>query len=228
MRKNILTFLLSCFAIVAFGQNGVQVTNSGGPQAGKTGVTVGAVGNTTAVPTTDYSWIQSSSGPLLLNPLSGNSPTGVQTNNYVAIGIPRANIPFPANVPQGYNLLVGGKVMCEELKIKLIAGWYDHVFNEEYQLMTLDSLQCYITEYNHLPDVPSAAEVAENGIMAGEMTGILLKKIEELTLYMIEQNKQNVEQSEAMSTQQKQIQLLKEQNELLMQQLQLLISKQQN
>ena len=189
----------------------IQVSQSGDPVAGKTGITMGAFGN--AQPAAgSYSWIQAANGPLLLNPLSGNTLT-TQTNNYVAIGIQKANI--PASVPVGYNLLVQGKIMCEELKIKLIGGWYDHVFATDYKLMPLETLENYITKNNRLPDIPSAAEVEENGIMAGEMNGLLLKKVEELTLYMIEQNKTNATQAE-------QIELLKKQNELLMQQVQLL------
>jgi len=194
----------------------LQVTNSGAPVVNslKSGITMGAVGTSTAVSATDYSWIQSSSGPLLLNPLSTNTLTGLQSQNFVCIGIAKANI--PATVPNGYNLLVQGKIMCEELKIKLIGGWYDHVFASDYKLMSVDSLQSYIALNQHLPDVPSAKEVEENGIMAGEMNGILLKKVEELTLYMIEQNKN-------ISNQEIEIELLKKQNELLMQQVQLLV-----
>jgi hypothetical protein len=215
MKKHILTILFICFsAISVIGQNGLQVTNSGAPQTGQTGITLGSVGVATPVPTSDYSWIQSSSGPLLLNPSLGNTLT-TQTNNFVCIGMKRTDIPLPSSVPVGYNLLVQGKIMCEELKIKLKSGWYDYVFAPNYKLMSVDSLQNYITVNNHLPDVPSAAEVEENGIMAGEMNAILLKKIEELTLYMIAQNKN-------ISTQAEQIELLKKQNELLMAQLQLL------
>jgi|GEM_PF-1972859 hypothetical protein len=196
----------------------LQVTNSGAPVLNtlKSGITMGAVGTSTATPASDYSWIQSSSGPLLLNPLSPNTLAGSQSQNFVCIGIAKASI--PATVPNGYNLLVQGKIMCEELKIKLIGGWYDHVFASDYKLMSVDSLQSYISLNHHLPDVPSAKEVEENGVMAGEMSGILLKKVEELTLYMIEQNK-NISNQEA------QIELLKKQNELLMQQVQLLVSK---
>jgi hypothetical protein len=211
----------------------IQVSQSGAPVSpitARTGLTFGSVGTTAPIPLTDYSWIQASSGPLLLNPLSGNTLAGIQTNNYVVIGIQKTDI--PASVPGGYNLLVGGKIMCEELKIKLKSGWYDHVFAADYNLMSVDSLQNYIALNNHLPDVPSAVEVEENGIMAGEMNGILLKKIEELTLYMIEQNKnisdqntQNQVQAQAIANQEQQIKLLKQQNELLMQQLQLLLEQ---
>jgi len=198
----------------------IQITNSPaltGLRTAKAGLTLGSFG-TGVAPLTDYSWIQSSSGPLLLNPLSGNTLAGAQTNNYVAIGIQQASI--PAGAPNGYNLLVGGKILCEELKIKLNSGgtWYDYVLKPDYKLMALDSLELYISQNSHLPDVPSEAEVKENGIMAGEMSGILLKKIEELTLYMIEQNKN-------ITVQETEIELLKKQNELLMQQLQLLVEK---
>ena len=210
----------------------IQITNSGAPTSPittKTGLTLGSVGTSTPASSTDYSWIQSSSGPLLLNPLSSNTLT-TQSQNFVCIGIAKTNI--PASVPVGYNLLVQGKIMCEELKIKLIGGWYDHVFASDYKLMSLDSLENYITQNSHLPDIPSAAEVETNGIMAGEMNGLLLKKVEELTLYMIEQNKniasqntQNQLQAQAISDQTEQIKLLKEQNELLMQQVKLLQQK---
>ena len=212
-------------------QNGnFQITNSGaltGLANAKTGLSFGSNVTSMAAPT-DYSWIQSSNGPLLLNPLSTTTLT-TQANNYVAIGYSANTSTTPG---LGYNLLVAGKIMCEELKIKIKSGssWPDYVFSADYKLMSVDSLQRFIIQNNHLPDVPSASEVEENGIMAGEMSGILLKKIEELTLYMIEQNKnmavqntQNEMQAQAISNQQEQIELLKKQNELLMQQLQLLV-----
>lgn len=213
----------------------IQINNSGAPalltDVTKYGLTMGFNGNTTKA-ATDYSWIQSSNGPIILNPLSGNTLSGTQTNNYVAIGLPKSAI--VGTVGNGYNLLVGGKILCEELKIKLNSGstWYDHVLKPEYKLMTLDSLESFITENSHLPDIPSEAEVRENGIMAGEMNGLLLKKVEELTLYMIEQNKnistqniQNQMQAKAIADQAEQIKFLKEQNELLIQQMKLLMQK---
>jgi hypothetical protein len=194
----------------------IQITNSQtAPDITKTGLTLGSLGTSIAA-ATDYSWIQSSHGPLLLNPSSGNTLT-TQTNNYVAIGY-LTNPSLAPTVGVGYNLLVAGKIMCEELKIKIKSSpnWPDYVFASDYKLMTIDSLQSYIIQNSHLPNVPSAKEVEENGIMAGEMNGILLKKVEELTLYMIEQNKTS-------STQAEQIELLKKQNELLMEQVQLLV-----
>jgi hypothetical protein len=196
-----------------------QITNSGTPPATsatvKMGLTMGHLGNASSTALNQYSWIQSVSGPLLLNPNAGNTLT-TQTNNYVGIGLTKDAI--AGTVGNGYNLLVGGKILCEELKIKLNAGssWYDYVLQPDYKLITLDSLELFINQNSHLPDIPSEAEVKENGIMAGEMNGLLLKKVEELTLYMIEQNKNAAAQAE-------QIELLKKQNELLMKQMEILV-----
>jgi hypothetical protein len=92
-----------------------------------------------------------------------------------------------------YKLYVGGRVICEELKVKLQGNWPDFVFAKNHQLLSLDSVETYIKENNHLPNVPSAQEVKENGIEAGEMLRIQMQKIEELTLYMIEMKKENDE-----------------------------------
>lgn len=74
--------------------------------------------------------------------------------------------------------------------------WPDFVFEKGYKLRTLQEIEQHINENGHLPEVPSEAEVAENGINLTEMDAKLLQKIEELTLYLIEQNKQNQEQQE--------------------------------
>lgn len=68
--------------------------------------------------------------------------------------------------------------------------WADFVFEEDYKLMSTDELRTFITVNNHLPNVPSAKTVEEEGIDLAEMNKILLQKVEELTLYMLEQQKQ--------------------------------------
>lgn len=68
-------------------------------------------------------------------------------------------------------------------------GWADYVFDDDYLLMSLSELEEYIKEHKHLPGVPSAATVAEEGIDLAEMNKILLEKIEELTLRVIELEK---------------------------------------
>jgi trimeric autotransporter adhesin len=64
--------------------------------------------------------------------------------------------------------------------------WADYVFNEDYKLMSLLEVESFIKLNKHLPEIPSADEVKENGHKLGEMDVLLLKKVEELTLYLID------------------------------------------
>ena len=91
----------------------------------------------------------------------------------------------------GYLLAVDGKVICEELRIQNATMWPDYVFNEDYKLKNLDVLEKEIQVAKHLPGVPSAEEVKENGVAVGEMQRIMMEKIEELTLYVIQLKKEN-------------------------------------
>jgi hypothetical protein len=70
-----------------------------------------------------------------------------------------------------------------------MTGWSDFVFKKEYNLPTLEEVEKHINEKGHLENIPSEEEVLKNGINLGEMDAKLLQKIEELTMYMIEQNK---------------------------------------
>lgn len=90
---------------------------------------------------------------------------------------------------KGYRLGVKGKIAAEEVKVALYSVWPDFVFEEEYNLPTLKEVENHIKEKGHLKDIPSAREVAENGIFLGKMDSKLLQKIEELTLYTIQQEK---------------------------------------
>ena len=87
-----------------------------------------------------------------------------------------------------WRLAVGGKIRAEEINVE--TGWADFVFENDYELRTLEEVEQHINEKGHLPEIPSEAEVTENGIYLGEMNAKLLQKIEELTLYLIEQNKE--------------------------------------
>ena len=91
---------------------------------------------------------------------------------------------FPGN----HKLRVEGSIGAREIKVEA-TGWSDFVFEKDYDLRTLAEVEKHITEHGHLPEIPSEAEVTENGINLGEMNAKLLQKIEELTLYLIEQNK---------------------------------------
>ena len=90
----------------------------------------------------------------------------------------------------GYKLAVAGDIISEEVQVQLQTDWPDYVFEADYDLTTLEETETFIETEGHLPNIPSAQEVAEAGIALGEMNALLLEKIEELTLHLIEQNKQ--------------------------------------
>ncbi|WP_435624321.1 fibronectin type III domain-containing protein [Flagellimonas sp.] len=92
-------------------------------------------------------------------------------------------------IPSGYRLAVNGKILAEELKIQPQSQWPDYVFQSDYFLPSLKQVENYIKENGHLEDIPSAAEVEQNGIELGEMNKRLLEKIEQLTLYIISMDK---------------------------------------
>jgi len=91
-----------------------------------------------------------------------------------------------------YILYVRKGIKAEQVKVESPAtnGWADYVFKKDYKLRTLQEVEQHIAEKGHLPNIPSATEVEKNGINLGEMDAKLLEKIEELTLYSIDQNKQ--------------------------------------
>ncbi len=103
-------------------------------------------------------------------------------NNGGIVGIGTTN-PDP-----NFKLSVNGSIRSKEVNVE--ANWSDFVFLENYELLTLEEVEQHINENGHLPEIPSEAEVSENGINLGEMDAKLLQKIEELTLYLIQQNKE--------------------------------------
>lgn len=91
--------------------------------------------------------------------------------------------------PDDYTLMVGGKILAEEVRIKLIKDWADYAFAKDYPLKSLNEVEEFIRANHHLPEIPSAAEVEKTGVSLGHMQSQLLLKVEELTLYLIRQNK---------------------------------------
>ncbi|WP_418498521.1 hypothetical protein [Flagellimonas sp.] len=94
------------------------------------------------------------------------------------------NLGIGTSDPGDYKLAVKGKIRAEEIKVE--TGWADYVFEEGYDLPSLEEVEKHIKEKGHLINIPSAKEVEENGIELGEMNKLLLEKIEELTLYLIQ------------------------------------------
>lgn len=104
-----------------------------------------------------------------------NGKVGMGTSNFVG----------------NFRLYVKDGILTERVKVELQGNWPDFVFAEEHPLSELDSVEQYINENHHLPGIPSAETVAEEGIDLGNMDAALLQKIEELTLYVIQLKKDN-------------------------------------
>jgi hypothetical protein len=91
-----------------------------------------------------------------------------------------------------YRMFVKDGIRTEKIKVDIASsnGWADYVFEKNYNLMPLNELESFISQNKHLPEVPTTNEAIENGIELKEMNILLLKKIEELTLYVIQQQKE--------------------------------------
>ena len=120
-----------------------------------------------------------------------HSTIKLAVNGPVAIGLNSA-LPDGVKLAVDGDFLLDGKMVSREIEVRLDV-WPDFVFADDYNLMTLDQVENYILQNSRLPEVPSEAEVVANGVNLGEMSAILLQKIEELTLHVIELNKQNQE-----------------------------------
>ncbi len=125
----------------------------------------------------------SGGGNISMTTTSGGNIT-MNPSGQVSIGVSVA-------AAAAYKPTVSGKILCEELKVKLrSAGWPDYVFDKKYQLPALTEVEKFIQQYKHLPNIPSAVEVEKNGIEVGDMQKRMMEKIEELTLYVIELKKE--------------------------------------
>lgn len=131
--------------------------------------------------------------PLIWGDFSANS---LKFNGKTGIGMGTNN--FPNSVGgadvSGYNLFVRGGILSDEVRVR--TTWSDYVFYDDYKLPTLEEVEKHIKDNGHLINVPSAKEVESQGIEVGQMAKIQQEKIEELTLYIIEQNKVNKQQGE--------------------------------
>lgn len=125
-------------------------------------------------------------------PLTLNGKIGINTDNtlenYGLMIRGRVGIDVSRDLlTDDYKLTVSGGILTDRVLIKYVTEWSDYVFDDGYSLMPLHKLRQFISTNRHLPDVPSETEVKENGIELKEMQNILLKKIEELTLYILQQ-----------------------------------------
>lgn len=102
--------------------------------------------------------------------------------------IVQGNVGIGTTDPGIYKLAVEGRIGARSIKVTS-ASWADFVFDEAYSLMSLSKVEAYIESNKHLPEIPSAEQVKENGFVLEEMDALLLQKIEELTLHLIAQEK---------------------------------------
>ncbi|MBL7729842.1 MAG: hypothetical protein JNM88_01580 [Chitinophagaceae bacterium] len=131
------------------------------------------------------SFISHSTSGLYLGVNDGNIRLDV-TNGHVAIG----PVVLTGANADAYKLAVNGKIICEEVMVKLAGSWPDYVFADNYKLRPIREVEQFIAANKHLPNIPAAADMEKTGIEVGDMQKKMMEKIEELTLYIIELQKQ--------------------------------------
>lgn len=130
------------------------------------------------MPASRFSFFSDEAGSSELMTILGTGNIGIGTNN-----------------PQA-KLAVKGDICAQKVKVAANGCWADYVFHPSYKLRPLSELEQYIHEQQHLPEIPTASEVEKEGIDLGNNQTLLLKKIEELTLYVIDLNKQVKQQQQ--------------------------------
>jgi len=118
------------------------------------------------------------------------SPSSTGKNNWISWGTPKMSILRNGNVGIGKKtpsakLHVNGKIISEEIVVENVSG-ADFVFEDDYDLRSLEETEAFIKENKHLPEIPSAAAMAEDGLGLKKMNILLLQKIEEMTLHQID------------------------------------------
>jgi hypothetical protein len=159
---------------------------------------------------TNVLYLESSGENSARSPLPyGGGPNSYFTKLYVDGGlITTGNVGVGISNPTD-KLAVNGTIHSKEVKVD-IQGWPDYVFQTDYQQKSLSEIEAYIQSHKHLPEVPAAKEIESSGLLLGEMNKILLKKIEELTLHLIDKDKQLNEQEAKIKDQDKRLSQVEE------------------
>lgn len=120
----------------------------------------------------------------------------IEANGKVIIG------PEGTTIPNNFRLYVRDGILTEHLTVAVYgsSSWPDYVFENDYKLPSLEEVEAYIQKEKHLPNVPSAQEMVEKGLDVATTDAMLLRKIEELTLYLIELKKENTDLKQAIET----------------------------
>ena len=115
---------------------------------------------------------------------------GTRYGPHLVVNRNNGNTSIGGTFASGYKLSVDGKIICTELRVNQVADWPDYVFSKDYDLMPVARLDSFIAENGHLPNIPAASEISRSGMDVGEMQRLMMEKIEELSLYIIGQQKQ--------------------------------------
>jgi hypothetical protein len=150
------------------------------------------------------------------NPSWGGAlPTSPTTAGVYPLVINMGNVGINTTDTKGYKFAVNGSAIATSMTVKLYANWPDYVFKKDYILPSLTDVKTYIDQNHHLPEIPSEADVTKDGLNLGEMNKLLLKKVEELTLYLIEKDKEVKAQDQRLAGQETSIKEMQQQLELL-------------
>jgi len=175
-------------AAVGLVGTGADVVNRG------TGTVTGAAAFDAVSPNITNGGTITNAYGLYVNPMKATGVThgyGIYQTGSGDINYLAGNVGIGTTDPHGYMLAVNGSFISTAIFCKLASNWPDYVFKPSYALTPLSGVKEYIEKNGHLPDMPSAGSVESTGINVGEMNTKLLKKVEELTLYLIAQDKRN-------------------------------------
>ena len=160
---------ISLFKHTSSSNSCISVANN----AGQVNLGIGSI--------TPHAYIWSQTGNLFIG--NDGDPT------LFVSGMAHGDVGIGTTDTKGYKLAVNGNAVFNKVVVKPTINWPDYVFHANYSLRPLSEVEQYLKQYHHLPEVPTAEEVEKNGLDVGDNQATLLKKIEELTLYVIEQNK---------------------------------------
>lgn len=135
---------------------------------------------------------------------------GFNSTKGATFAVTSGNVGIGTSLPDA-KLTVKGTIHTQEVKVDLQVPGPDYVFDDDYKLITLTEIKDYIAKNHHLPEIPSAVQMGKEGLNLGNMNIKLLKKVEELTLYLIEKDNQLMEQKKVNQSLQQQIDKLAKQ-----------------
>ena len=132
-----------------------------------------------------YNTVADIKGNLYFRTEASQATLGIQKDATVTIGVwPKYDNSIADT--DGHKLMVNGGILCQKIKVIENVPNSDHVFEKDYDLKSIYELKEFVESNKHLPEIPSAKEFQENGYNIGDMDDLLLRKVEELTLYLIQ------------------------------------------